>query len=112
MARKLADRSYAERLRAIAAHGQSLGVLESEGAEEDRVIAVIDPTCQLFQHGFTRRYVAPIHDVRPKRAGIVDIYVDIAVDERAKSNRRTESIPALGRCALRLELLRNEVGQD
>ena len=63
--RKVANRGDAQRLRAVTAHGERIGIFESKGPEEERTISVIDPAGEFLDHRLPSRHVAAVHDVCP-----------------------------------------------
>src|SRR5690606_32243031 len=87
-------------------------VLEPERSEERNPVLAVEPIAELREHLVARRRIRAAEDVRPQRARVVDVHVELSACERAKRDRRAEADPLLGGRTLRLDALRDQLRED
>ena len=93
-------------------HGEGVGVLEAQRAQNDDAVARLQRLRQLRQHRPAAGVVGALQHVRPERAGVVDIGVDLAGLERVVSDAGAQILLARHRGAFRLQPTGDQVGQD
>ena len=92
---QIGDRADAELFGALPRHRQRIGVFEAEVAEQ-RDVSFRQFLLQRIEQRAARHHVGVMKLVRPQRAGIIDIDVDIVGGERVEDHVGAEAA-ALGR---------------
>ena len=108
MSSQVADPCQAQRLRLLAPHGDGVGVVEAEGAQQAQAIAL-----ELLVHGLARGIVAELQYCLAEGAGVLHVQVNFPGREGVKGNQRAaQAKTALHGKALRFQQLRGNLGEQ